>query len=158
MTNDDDSDHNINEEELLLMMFIKAAPDVIRERILQRIREQVSIKAAEAAAALMLHIETEWDDVTEMLAEVKSHLDPELQGPTAPPAERADPLKQLLGAIFGVSPEAIDKAVITKGEEGGYLVPTEGCSCSRCQHILEKAKAGIRIRVDGTEESTKEMN
>ncbi len=152
--NDKDS-FDVNEEELLLMLLIKMAPDAVRVRALQRLRELVSIKTADAAAALMAHVEISWDSTTEMLTELKSQLIPELQGPTAP---IEDPLKQLLGAIYGVSPENIEKAIATKGEEGGYRVPTPGCSCARCQYILEKEKAGIRIRTDGTEESPKEMN
>lgn len=153
------TDNDLNEEELLLLMFIKLAPADVRHRILQRIRESISIKAADAAQDLMTRILVDWEDksVSEMLEALKPELISELQGPTAP-VESSDFLKELLGAIFGVSPEAVEKVAVTRGVENGYQVPTPGCSCARCTYVRSKEQDGIRIREDGSEESTKDMN
>lgn len=117
------SDH-YTDEDILLAMFIMTAPTEVRSRIVQVVREQVSIKAGSAIERLMAATFEAYPNVTFMFADMREHLPPELQGPALPKKELTGEIAKLAAAL-GVR---------------DLLPPCDDPDCPRCTAGREAAK------------------
>lgn len=154
MTDDgrnDNDDDPIDLDELVTTAAVAAMPEDVRRIVVQQIREQISVKAGDAAEILFREARAEWEHLEEFLTYAETRVVPELQGP-----------KSAVTDVTNVAVQLSDLLLLLLGSKGpvvdGYLEPTPNCGCERCETIRAKAAAGIRIRASGEEESTRGMN
>ena len=147
-----DPDDAFNLDELITTAAVAAMPEDVRREVVQRIREQISVKAGDAAEVVLREARKEWASLNEFLKYASTRLAPELQGPTSATSAAAPvvivDLRDLMLLLLGARGPSAE----------GYLEPTPNCGCPRCEIIRSKAEAGIRIRSSGEEEDTRVLN
>lgn len=137
------SDDNYDIEEILFGALLLYAPPAILEGIIARIRIEVSDAAADAAEKIALTARGKYLTPTKFFEDVRANLPEELRPKMGTPIT----LRELLDALTAHRPE-----------ESEYLTPTPGCSCVRCEILIAKEKAGIKVRQDGTEVKAGDLN
>lgn len=153
MTTDDDNDELYDIEEILLLSLISAAPPMIRQTLVQQLREKVSIKAGDAAAKIMEETTRYFPSREFMFAEMKGKLLEELRGETAERtvdprlASLADTLKQIFGLTGDVEVVEVGRqpVMVPQPQERRFVEPTQGCGCEGCTHVRSMMEKGIRI-------------
>lgn len=152
MTTDDNDNYDI--EEILLLALISAAPPAIRVMLAQTLREQVSIKAGDAAAKVMEETLKVFPNREAMFAEIKNNLHEELRGDTAKrtvdprTAALVDTLRQLLGFEGEVEVVELGRpgpAAAAEVPDRTFVEPTPGCTCSGCTYVKSMMEKGVRI-------------
>lgn len=157
----DDEDEHLHVDEILLATLVLMAPDGVRKLLVDKLRAQVSIIAAEKAEELIKEI-VQLEDVDKFLATAQAKLCPHLRGPTGE-RQFISP-RELLETIFKkVESGEIPVTVARLNDKGeihevnpSTLVPeafaevTPNCNCPRCRHIKELESKGLRLRNDGS--------
>lgn len=157
----EDEDKHMHVDEIVIAALVLSAPPEILAVLVDRMRAEVSIIAAEKALELVMEIK-KLGSVDALFAAAKEKLCPELVGPTG---ERTVYLaSEFLKKIF----EKVEKGEIPmtvarmndKGEihemdmdsldPNAFAELTPNCGCPRCRKIKDLESRGLRLKNNGT--------
>jgi hypothetical protein len=154
----DEEDRGYTLMEMMLTVLVKMAPERVKEFMVERIKQEISVKAGEATQEAMAGIDDCYTDAVDMWTDLRENIVDELEGPAVSKEETLKDLKARVIEAFarlGIEDVVLDVVPMPAAgpttpivRELEYVEPTEGCACRGCEHIKALKDRGIRIDVE----------